>query len=659
MPSPYVKIIERDETLVIPSVTSSVGAIVIAAEKGRLNELTLVTNEADFIQQFGEPDDVNYRHWVTCSEFLKQSNQLYVVRTEEDTKLVSGVTVGVSGATGSADEVPLSWPTPKESEYFPMSYDNIGVGGSTPSDPSQNPDKLEAWDGSVPVFGDGSEIYHVYGVGTGPYYDGISFVSINALDYEQLENLKEELVQAQTSDEISDIAQKYYTGTPATTAEPDLGDYLSNSLLKYDIINEEGGGVYSVNSDTLEEYTAFEFGPEIKYDEDTGLALIADQQDEFAVIVYNEKNSPVESYIVSKDKDATNSQGNRIFAPDVINANSSYIYFFLGKSETAANGLNIISTGRVYLEGADELSDNLGDLTGEIQSQFLEHFTNKEILEIDFLLDPDYVTILKQTLDDIAKNIRKDCFAVLNVPVDQMINTSTGRQVDQFVTKMKNYVSSTLNINSSYSSIYGQYFRYFDRFNEKERWVPTTGFVAGVMAKTDYTNNQWTAPAGLNRGIISGVQGVAVNYNQGQRDVLYDARINTIPNFFGEGIVIWGQKTLLSRPSAFDRINVRRLFLYMERAIEKMARYLLFEFNDDFTRNRFRSQVNPFLADIQTKRGITDYLVVCDESNNTSEVIDNNEFKGDIYVKPTRVAEFITLTFTAVATGVEFSEVVG
>ena len=161
-----------------------------------------------------------------------------------------------------------------------------------------------------------------------------------------------------------------------------------------------------------------------------------------------------------------------------------------------------------------------------------------------------------------------------------------------------------------------------------------------------------------NRAIIEGVQKVAVNPDLAKRDVLYaQARINPIVDFVGDGIVIWGQKTLQTRPSAFDRINVRRLFLHMERSIEKMARFLLFEFNDDFTRARFRGQVNPFLQDIQTRRGITDYQVVCDETNNTPTVIDNNEFRADILVKPNRVAEFIRLTFVAVATGVEFSEV--
>jgi phage tail sheath protein FI len=239
-----------------------------------------------------------------------------------------------------------------------------------------------------------------------------------------------------------------------------------------------------------------------------------------------------------------------------------------------------------------------------------------------------------------------------------MLNTANKRPISAPYTAMKNYVANTLNINSSYSAIYGNYFKIFDRFAEKERWVPVSGFCAAVMAFTDFNDAQWFAPAGLNRGIISNVIDVAVNPNKGQRDVLYYNRINPVVKFQGEGIVIWGQKTLQSKASAFDRINVRRLFLHLEKSVTKMARNFLFEFNDDNTRARFRGTVSPFLADIKARRGVYDYLVVCDESNNTPLVIDSNEFRAEILVKPTRVAEFIKLTFTAVGTGVNFDEVV-
>jgi phage tail sheath protein FI len=238
------------------------------------------------------------------------------------------------------------------------------------------------------------------------------------------------------------------------------------------------------------------------------------------------------------------------------------------------------------------------------------------------------------------------------------LNPTNKRPVSQPFLSMKNYVQNILNVNSSYSAIYGNYFKIFDRFSEKERWVPASGYVGAVMAFTDFNDAQWFAPAGLNRGIISNVIDIAVNPNKAQRDILYYNRINPIVRFQGEGIVIWGQKTLQSGATAFDRINVRRLFLHLEKSIVKMARQFLFEFNDDFSRSAFRGTVNPFLTGVKARRGCYDFLVVCDESNNTAEVIDSNQFRAEILVKPSRVAEFINLTFSAVGTGVEFSEVV-
>lgn len=664
--SPTVDIIERDLTLRIPSVTSSVGAIVVAAEKGPLNVLTNIPDESTYIQIFGEPDDVNYTHWFTATSFLKQSNQLYVVRTENEDTLCAGITIGLSGDISSSDEVPAAWPTPKAAKYYPMSYDYIGIDNQTGL---PNPDGAEAMSGGVPVFGDGEEVFHVYAIGAGTYYDSVSFVVISALDYAQLLNLREELSQAVLTSDIQNIAQKYYTGTPAVTSSSQQpGNYLQNSLLKYDIIDPTD---WSVDSAVLAEYTNFEFGPQVSDPTDTTYL----NNDEFALIVYDTLGNVAEAYVLSKDQDKRDANGNKMFGPDVVNGNSNFIYFFIAKNPEEASGVRIISSGKVNLAGADELigfreqkdangdfipgtTTSLFDLNGEIETQWREKYTNKEVLEVDILLDPDYPDTLKRTLDDIAKNIRKDCFALLNVPIAKMINTITGRPLTTAYTNMKNYVQEDLNINSSYSAIYGNYFLVQDRFAEKQRWVPTTGYVGAVIARVDFNDAQWFAPAGLNRGIIDTVDNVAINPNKAQRDVMYVNRINPIVDFFGDGITIWGQKTLQAAPTAFDRINVRRLFLHMERAISKMARYMLFELNDDFTRSRFRGVVNPFLNDIQARRGITDYLVVCDETNNTPEVIDNNEFVAEILVKPTRVIEYIRLTFTAVPTGVSFDEVV-
>ena len=199
----------------------------------------------------------------------------------------------------------------------------------------------------------------------------------------------------------------------------------------------------------------------------------------------------------------------------------------------------------------------------------------------------------------------------------------------------------------------------YDKYNDTYRWVPLNGDTAGTMARTDEVRDPWYSPAGLNRGRIKNVVKLAYNPNKTNRDQLYKNGINPIVTFPGEGTVLFGDKTLLSSPSAFDRINVRRLFIVLEKAIAIAARSSLFEFNDAFTRSQFVNLVEPFLRDVQGRRGITDFRVVCDDTNNTPEVIDRNEFVGDIYIKPARSINFIQLNFVAVRTGVEFEEVVG
>lgn len=660
--SPNVDTIERDVSLRIPTVTSSVGAIVVAAERGPLNVRTEINSEKDYVDTFGRPDSINFKHFFTAKSFLEGSSSLHVVRIEDEDTLVAGVTIGLSGG-----EV-ASYPTALAAKYFPPTYDNI---------PDTEP---LATDGGVAVF-DGAtgpaqvqnELYHAWGLGAGPFYEDVQIAVVSAEDFNILIGLKTELAEATTTCEQQAILYKYYNGnppsvvtggpgydtwtacgaTPPSTSNPvfeDTGDYLSTSPLRDDIIvipADSATGLWEVNSSLLEQWTSFEYGPEVTSDED-----------EFAVFVYAEGNF-VESYVVSKLSTKRDNLGNKMFAPDVINGNSTYIYFFVGASETGAAGVSLKSASLTSLGGADALTTDLTELTGEIETAWRTFFSNKEELEVDILLDPDYVTTLKRTLDDISRNVRKDCMALLNVPASYMLNISNGKQIARPYSSSADYVNTELNINSSYSAVYGQYFEVYDAYNEVFRWVPVTGYVGAVIARVDFQYDPWWAPAGLNRGIISGINKIAVNPNKAQRDVLYYNRINPIPQFIGQGIVIWGQKTLQAKPSAFDRINVRRLFLHMERSIEKLARYFLFEFNDEVTRSRFRGLVNGFLAEIQARRGVTDYLVVADESNNTDEVLDRSEFVAEMLVKPNKVIEFIKLIFTSVNQSVDFSEVVG
>jgi phage tail sheath protein FI len=656
--SPSVDINEKDYTQIVPSVTSSVGAMVIHAAKGALNTRVLLTNTSDLEEKFGRPADYNFTHWFTAEAFLKQSNQLYAVRIEDVTKAVPGLTVGTSSTT--AGDVVILENTSKKAELFPLGYTNIKE-FEAKKDYSKNPDLPPSDPDSLDYAGNNlldGENYHFYAVGPGSYYEGISVLVVNKTDFDLIRDLKDELAEASTTEDQNDIAEKYYYGTPATTAAPEV-EYLSNSLTKYDILTPPVtvGDDWTVNTNVLTAITGFEYGPA--------------EPDEAILIVFDEFNAPVEQYLFSNNKDKKDTLGNSMFGPTLVNGNSEYIYFYIGNNEATASGITLVSTRRTFLGFTDYDAANnfdkltgevsgtgIGDLTGEIMTAWQEHFTNPESLEVDLLIDPDYVDEIKRYIDQIARDIRKDCFAILNVRQEKIQNTTTFKPVANPYTTMKDYVANTLKINSSYSAIYGNYFKIYDRFAEKERWVPVTGFVAAVMAYTDFNDAQWFAPAGLNRGIISNVTDIAVNPNKGQRDILYYNRINPIVNFTGEGIVIWGQKTLQSTASAFDRINVRRLFLHLEKSIKKMARFFLFEFNDDFSRSRFRGITNPFLSGVKARRGVYDYLVVCDESNNTAQVIDSNEFRAEILIKPSRAIEFIKLTFTAVGTGVEFSEVV-
>lgn len=653
--SPDVSITERDVQQQVPSVTSSVGAIVMHTAKGAVNKRVVLTNPSELESVYGRPNDTNYTHWFSAEAFLKQSNQLYAVRVEDDTKAVPGLTVGVSATSG--DDVVVLEATSKKVAAFPLEY-----GAIKENEAKYDYSLPEGFDpGQVDNAANSmltSESYHFYGVGPGSVYKNVSIVAVNYADFIRLVDLRDELAESVDNTERNDIASKYYNGTVATTASP-ANPYLSNSLIKFDILTPPAvvSDDWIIDTQFISTLTAFENGP-------TG-------DDEAILIVFDEFGVPVESYVFSNDAEKKDSLGSYMFGPKLVNGNSNYIYFFISNSEIAAAGTTLVTTRRTFLgfteydtaNGFDKLTgeipgSGLGDLTGEILAAWQANFTNPEDIEVDILIDPDYNSNIKRYIDQIAREIRRDCIAILNVPKDKILNTTTNKPISNPYTTMKNYVATELNINSSYSAIYGNYFKIYDRFAEKERWVPCSGYVAAVLAYTDFAAAQWFAPAGLNRGIISNVIDVAVNPNKGQRDILYYNRINPIANFTGEGIVIWGQKTMQSVAGSFDRINVRRLFLYLEKSAKKMARAYLFEFNDDFTRSRFRGTMNPFLSGVKARRGVYDYLVVCDDTNNTPAVIDANEFRAEILVKAARSIEFIKLLFTSTGTGIEFSEVV-
>ena len=254
---------------------------------------------------------------------------------------------------------------------------------------------------------------------------------------------------------------------------------------------------------------------------------------------------------------------------------------------------------------------------------------------------------------DIA-TARKDCVAFISPARADVVNVANA------VTQTQNVVGFADGLpSSSYAVIDSGYKQMYDKYNDVYRFVPLNGDIAGLCARTDNVADPHFSPAGYNRGQIRGSVQLAFNPNQSQRDELYKARVNPVVTFPGQGTILFGDKTAQSKPSAFDRINVRRLFIVLEKAIATAAKFQLFEFNDEFTRAQFRNLVEPFLRDIQGRRGITEFSVVCDDTNNTADVIDRSEFRADIFIKPARSINFIQLNFVATRTGVAFSEVVG
>jgi phage tail sheath protein FI len=249
---------------------------------------------------------------------------------------------------------------------------------------------------------------------------------------------------------------------------------------------------------------------------------------------------------------------------------------------------------------------------------------------------------------------RKDAIVFASPQRADVVNVTNSN------TQMQNVKDFFDSIRSSSYAVFDSGYKYaYDRYNDVYRFVPLNGDIAGLAARTDTVADPFFSPAGFNRGIIRGAVKLAFNPTKAQRDILYPARINPVATFPGQGTVLFGDKTGLSTPSAFDRINVRRLFILLEKAISTASKFQLFEFNDEFTRANFRNIVEPFLREIQGRRGITDFLVVCDETNNTGEVIDRNEFVAEIFIKPARSINFITLSFVATRTGVSFDEVAG
>ena len=404
--------------------------------------------------------------------------------------------------------------------------------------------------------------------------------------------------------------------------------------------------------------------------------------DEIHVVVFDNdgaisgtKGTILETYShLSQATNGKNSDGTTNYYKEVINSGSKYIYF--GHSTrsgglTAPTAITSSSAAFAAPAGDPDGSTFTIPLTGGIQTSAnstaaqiataLAKFDATDIEDVNLIFaagdgesSGTGTVLIANKLVALAGTTRKDCVAFVSPPVGFTNGTRTTPLTD-----VNTYFKTTLNANSSYVVADSSSLKVYDKYNDVYRHIMASGHIAGLCANTDRVADAWFSPAGEQRGQLLGVTKLGFNPSKTDRDTLYKSNINPLVSLPGRGTMLFGDKTTQNRASAFDRINVRRLFIVLEKAISTASEGLLFEFNDEFTRANFRNMIEPFLREVKGRRGITDFLVICDETNNTGNVIDSNQFVADIFIKPARSINYITLNFVATRTGVEFSEIAG
>ena len=632
--SPGVLVQERDLTRIIPAVSSSSGAFAGQFSKGPLDEAVSVGSESELVSTFGKPDSSNFESYFSASNFLQYSNNLKIVRVQNSS---------VSNATESGSAFVIKNTTDYQNNYADGSAsvgmwasrtagawgNNLSVSQCPSATAYEESNKTTATAANV-----GATVVTVAsatGISAGDivnfgdeYEYRVVSISTNDLSFVR----KEEPNYFGTSD--SSGLHKAISGTPA----------VRRRWRYYDLFNKAPGtSTYA--------QTRGGSGDEMHIaiiDEDGGLV--------------GTKGDVLEKFeAVSKASDAKSPQGDTNYYSDVIYNSSSYVYWMDHNASgsnwgTAAAGTAFTDVTSVSDVSLSNGADGSAATTAQIKSAY-EKFQDAETTDVGLLIAGAGDATHIDNLITIAEN-RKDCVVFASPERSDVVNvTNSATQKDNVVNFFNGIASS------SYVFFDSGYKYMYDRYNDVYRYVPLNGDMAGLSARTDSVADAWYSPAGLNRGVVRGAVKLAFNPTQSQRDELYRARVNPVTTFPGQGTVLFGDKTGLKNPSAFDRINVRRLFIILEKAISTASKVQLFEFNDEFTRAGFRNMVEPFLREVQGRRGITDYLVVCDETNNTGEVIDRNEFIAEIFVKPARSINFISLQFVATRTGVSFEEVAG
>ena len=660
--SPGVLVTEKDLTNVIPAVSTTSGGIVMTAEKGPIDEVTTISSENELVETFGKPNSSNFEEFFTAANFLGYGNNLKVVRP------ITGLVNAVSTGTAVLIKNTTQYLNDYYSETGAGQVTNIGTWAAREAGTLGNSLKVSLCSNST-AFGPHSQS----GTLTNDASAAIGDTTITMDDGS--------LFQVGDILEFGDA-----TSVPSADGAPS-GFYYKVTAINTHVLTiarfntatgqTETGGLRHALVDNCKVLRHWEYyfqfsGPPTTTDD---VAAAGGSLDEMHIAVIDEDGSItgtageiLETFEgVSQAHDAKDASGNSNYYADVIYRNSKFIYW-IDHISTLSDGLGKTgqtfdnTVGDAFVISNTSLSggtDDYAATNAEIATAY-DKFNDVENVDLGLLLCGPSQTGADATGDtkatavmDIA-SARKDCVAFISPARADVVNVANA------VTQTQNVVAFADGLpSSSYAVIDSGYKQMYDKYNDVFRFVPLNGDIAGLCARTDNVADPHFSPAGYNRGQIRGAVQLAFNPNQGQRDELYKARVNPVVTFPGQGTILFGDKTAQSKPSAFDRINVRRLFITLEKAISTAAKFQLFEFNDEFTRAQFRNLVEPFLRDIQGRRGITEFSVICDDSNNTADVIDRSEFRADIFIKPARSINFIQLNFVATRTGVDFSEVVG
>lgn len=643
--SPGVLVTEKDLTSIVPAVATSTGAFAGTFVWGPVMDPVLISSENQLVARFGKPVDANAKSFFTAANFLSYTNNLQLVRVDTtdarnavitQSGTVTGVTITNGGTLYTTPTVTFSAPTT--------------AGGLTAT-------------GTVTVVGGVITAIVITSPGSG--YTAAPSVTINA-----------------------GVGSGFVGAATITIGGVKINnedDYLTNYVNGLGLVGEFAakypgtlGNSIAVSMADSATFTGWDY--EGEFDFAPGTSTYADNvggaNDELHVIVIDSlglwtgtRGAILEKFaFVSKASDARKTDGANNYYRDVINANSKYLWWMdhpvsgtdWGTSAQGNAFVNLsavapitATTGGVVLTGG---VDDLTATDAQLQAGFAI-FQNAELYDVSLIpCGGVSAAVAKYVVEQVAQ-VRMDCVAFVS-PID-IISSQVITGPNAAAKCIAFRQDASFNVNTSYAVLDSGYKYQYDRYNDVYRWVPLNGDIAGLCARTDYTNDAWWSPGGLNRGQIKNIVKLAFNPSKAERDELYKNGINPVVSFPGQGIVLFGDKTLLAKPSAFDRINVRRLFIVLEKAIATAAKYQLFEYNDAFTRAQFRSLVEPFLRDVQGRRGVADFRVKCDDTNNTGEVIDRNEFVADIFIKPTRSINFINLNFVAARSGISFDEIGG